>query len=60
MSNVVPCSCIKDHSMFKKKRLMVNKASKYERIRDNEEEKEPYSPFSSGDVSEDSPIVPAN
>ena len=45
--------------MFKKKGLMVNKASEYERITDNEEEKEPYSPSSSGDVSEDSPIIPA-
>ena len=59
MTNVVPCSCLKDHSMFKKKRLMVSKASEYERITDNEEEKEQYSPSSSGDVSEDSPIIPA-
>ena len=38
---------------------MVNKASEYERITDNEEEDEPYSPSSSGDVPEDSPIIPA-
>ena len=36
---------------------MVSKASEYERITDNEEEKEQYSPSSSGDVSEDSPIT---
>ena len=45
--------------MFKKKRLMVNNASEYERITDNEEEKEHCSSSSSGDVSEDSPIIPA-
>ena len=38
---------------------MVNKADEYERISGNEEEKEHYSPSSSGDVSEDSPIIPA-
>ena len=46
--------------MFKKKRKMVNQADGYDKITDTEDEiqEEPYSPDSSGDAPEDSPIIP--
>ncbi|KAL9982455.1 hypothetical protein ACROYT_G004499 [Oculina patagonica] len=52
--------CLKDQSMFKRKRKAVNSPSGYEKIPDNEEEQEDeqYQP-DSPDLSEDSPIVPA-
>ena len=57
----VSYSCLKDHSMFIKKRKMINQASGYEKITDpteDEKKQEVYSPDSSRDASEDSPIVP--
>ena len=55
------CSCLRDHAMFKRKRLIVNSASGYEKINSDEEnEDEQYAEDSPDDVSVDSPIIPAN
>ena len=35
----VVCSCLKDHSMFKKKKEMVNRANGYENLTDSEDER---------------------
>jgi len=52
--------CLKDHSMFIKNRKLVNRASGYEEITDPEDEggEEQYSPDSSSDLPEDSPVIP--
>lgn len=52
-------SCLKDHSMFKKKKEMVNQANGYENLTDSEDErgKQSYPPESPSGIPEDAPIT---